>query len=115
MGPLQRAPALIREGCARLTGGVCIKLLTKLRHKVGALVGGTTGSAPGRWISAGWCTPQPPVNPPIRRETFSCAATPARLGGRPPANACAAAKPKAVGHYRFITSVGDANGTAVPD
>jgi len=57
---------------------------------VGALVGGT-----------------------IRRETLarrslSCAATPARLGGRPAGNACAAAKPKAVGQYRFITSVGDA-------
>ena len=58
--PLNRAPALIWEGCAHLTGGVCIKLLTKLRHNLGECLEEPLGP-PGRWISAGWwCPPSPP-------------------------------------------------------
>src|SRR6266566_7298773 len=69
--PLHRAPALIWEGCAHLTGGVCIKLLTKLRHNLGECLEEPLGP-PGRWISAGWwCPPKLPVNPPIRRETLA--------------------------------------------
>src|SRR5438093_7444459 len=62
MVPLHRAPALIWEGCAHLTGGVCIKLLTKLRHNLGECLEEPLGP-PGRWISAGWWCPQAPRKP----------------------------------------------------
>jgi hypothetical protein len=64
------------------------QVLTSSYRKVGALVGGTTGSA-RRWISAGWWCPPAPLQthpsgerpwPDQCARVFSCAATPPAWG-----------------------------------